>query len=136
MSDSMKIKEMLSRPVVVGLTSALGAVAMSQRYKVDLPLFGEIPAPVFYGLLGIGSSLATESLRQWVLPMLPQSDAAVQAENALLSPVLHAGVNIAVLKLAYPAILNDIGYQQPVLIGAGAEIVGTYAFDAFLKTWI
>ena len=133
MSTSSKLKQQFVRPIVVGLVSALGARAMSVSYKVDLPLLGEVPKEVFYGVVGFGSSLATETLHQWVLPYLPQSAAAVKAENALLSPVLHAGVNFAVLRVLYPGILKEIGWQEPVMLGIGSELVGGYSFDNFIR---
>jgi len=132
MSTSSKLKSQFVRPIVVGLVSAVGAMAMGSSYKVDVPLLGSVSKSVFYGVLGAGSSLATETIHQWVLPYLPQSDTAVRAENALLSPVIHAGVNLAVLKLVYPGILNEIGMQEPILIGVGAELVGAYGFDNFV----
>jgi hypothetical protein len=55
------------------------------------------------------------------------------AENALLSPAIHAAVNVGVLMLAYPGIIRELGYREPVLIGAGAEVVGGYLYDGLLK---
>jgi hypothetical protein len=78
--------------------------------------------------------MASEVIHHWVLPYLPQSAAAVKAENALLSPLIHGAVNVGVLSAAYPNIIGAIGYQEPLMIGVGAEIVGGYSFDNFIKT--
>jgi hypothetical protein len=133
MSVSEKLKSQFVRPVVVGIISAIGAKAMGLKYDVGVPLLGDVSAPVFYGVLGTASSLATETIHQWVLPYLPQSDSAVKAENALLSPIIHAALNVGVLKLAYPGILNEMGYKDPIALGIGAEFAGEYAFESFVK---
>jgi hypothetical protein len=134
MSISSKLKNQFARPIAVGLVSALGAKAMGKDFNVTLPLLGDVSKPVFYGVLGVGSSMGTEILHNWVLPYLPQSDSAVKAENALLSPAIHGLVNLGVLKVLYPGMLAEIGIQEPLLIGVGAEIAGGYAFDNFIKT--
>lgn len=136
MSITSKLKQQLARPVVIGIVSALGAAAMGKHYNMELPIIGAVSKPVFYGILGVGSSLVTETLHQWVLPYLPQSDTAVKAENALLSPAIHGIVNVATLKLLYPEMINVIGYQEPLLIGVGAEIVGGYSFDNLLMGYM
>jgi hypothetical protein len=133
-STSSKLKQQFVRPLVVGAISALGAKSMGGQYLVDMPLLGEVSKPVFYGVLGFGSSLVSETLHQWVLPYLPQSEEAVNAENALLSPALHAATNVLALKLLYPTILSYSGIQEPIVIGAGAEIVGDYAFSHWIAT--
>jgi hypothetical protein len=130
--SSSKLKNQFLRPLVVGAVSAVGAMAVGANYNVTLPLLGAAPKAVFYGLLGAGSSFATETVHQWVLPYLPQSDSAVRAENALLAPAIHAGINVAALQVFYSSMLKDIGFMEPILIGAGAEVVGAYGFDAFL----
>lgn len=133
MSTISKLKQQFGRPVVIGLVSALAASAMGKSYQVSLPLLGTVPKPVFYGLLGAASSAGTEVLHQWVLPYLPQSESAVKAENAILSPVIHAGVNLAVMYVAAPAIIKADGWMEPVAIGFGAEIAGGYAWDNVLS---
>lgn len=105
---------------------------MGMSYNVSLPLLGIVSKPVFYGVLGFGSSLASETVHQWVLPYLPQSEEAVRAENALLSPAIHAGINLAVLKFGYPGLFGEQGWQEPVMLGIGSELVGDYAFSNFV----
>ena len=137
MSTISKLKTMFAKPVVVGLVSALGAKAMGQDFSVDVrPIGMLLSAPVFYGVLGLGSSLAAETLHQWVLPYLPQSEMAVKMESAALSPVLVAATNVIAIKILTPAMLThpDVGYTAPIIIGAGAEFVGSYAFENFIKT--
>jgi hypothetical protein len=132
MPTSTKLKNQFIRPLVVGAVSAAGAMALGQNFNVRVPILGSVSKSVFYGLLGAGSSLATESIHQWVLPYLPQSEAAVRAETALIAPAIHAALNVGVLSVAYPSIVNESGMLEPVLIGAGAEVVGAYSFDAFV----
>jgi hypothetical protein len=134
MSTSSKLKQQLARPIMIGIISALGAKAMGQEFSMELPLLGDVSKPIFYGVLGVGSSLVSETAHHWILPYLPQSASAVKAENALLSPAIHGLVNIGVLKLLYPGMLNTMGYQEPLMIGVGAEIVGGYSFDNFVRT--
>ena len=137
MSTSSKLKETFTKPLVVGLVSALGATAMGQNFKVDITMLGVngISAPVFYGVLGATSSLAAESLGKWVLPYLPQSESMAQMEAAALAPALSAATNVLAIKLLCPAMLDHpmVGYKTPLILGAGAEFVGTCAFDNFIK---
>jgi hypothetical protein len=132
MSTSSKLKNQFARPVVVGIVSAVGAMAVGLNYNVTVPIVGSISKPVFFGALGVASSLATETVHQWVLPYLPQSEFAVKAENALIAPAIHAALNVGALQLAYPNILKVFGMMEPALIGAGAEIAGGYSFNAFV----
>ena len=73
MSTSSKLKQQFGKPIAVGIAAALGAKALGLAYNVELPLLGDVSAPVFYGVVGVASSLATETIHQWVLPYLPQS---------------------------------------------------------------
>jgi hypothetical protein len=113
MSTSSKVKSMLVKPIIVGLVSALGAKVMNQDYSVTIPYIGTtISGPVFYGLLGTASSLATETVHTWVLPYLPQSASAVKAEAALLSPAIHAALNVGVLTLGYRIFFSDVSQKM------------------------
>jgi hypothetical protein len=131
---SLKLKNQFIRPLVIGAVSAVGAMVVGKPLdgEIGLPLLGAVSKPVFYGVLGATSSLATESVHQWVLPYLPQSDAAVKAENALLSPAIHAALNVGFIYLFDAELLRDIGMQEPIMLGIGSEIVGGYAFESFV----
>ena len=61
---------------------------------------------------------------------------AVKVESAALSPLLAAATNVLAIKILVPAMLASdlVGYRTPIIIGAGAEFVGSYAFDNFIKT--
>jgi len=132
MSTSSKLKQQFVRPAVVGIVS--GAIASMTGVDYDAQVFGyEIPKWAFYGALGFGSSLVTESLHQWILPMLPQSQQAITAENALLSPAIHAGVNLTALSVFYPQAIALDGWMLPVGVGIGAEVIGDYSFNSFIK---
>ncbi len=123
---------MLAKPITVGIVAALGANAMGAAYSVGFPIIGEVPAALYWGMLGTGSSLVTETLHTWVLPYLPQSDYSVKMENALLSPAINAAVNVLALKVFYPDILEFTGYTQPIAIAVGSQIAGDYAFTNFI----
>src|SRR6185312_13179668 len=125
-------KQQFVRPAVVGIVS--GAIAsMSGRDYQSLVFGYEVPKWAFYGALGFGSSFVSETLHQWILPMLPQSQQAVTAENALLSPAIHAAVNLTALSIVYPSVIKEEGWMEPVAIGFGAEFIGDYSFNNFLK---
>ena len=133
--SSIKLKQTFMKPVVVGVVSYLGAKALGLDKEVlDVnTAIGKIPGAMFFGALGAGSSLVTESVHQWVLPYLPQSPEAVKVEDAILSPAIHAAVNVGAIYFLYPEMLKNIGIQKPVLLGAGAEVAGSYGFDNFIK---
>ena len=136
MSTASKMKDMLAKPLVIGVISALGSKALGIDIDVGIPLLGDVNSVIFFGLLGAGSSVATETLHQWVLPYLPQSSEMVKIENALLSPALHAAVNVGVLYFIYPAMLKTYGYTNPILLGIGSEIAGSYAYDNFVRAML
>src|SRR6185312_15948170 len=104
-------KQQFVRPAVVGIVS--GAIAsMSGRDYQSLVFGYEVPKWAFYGALGFGSSFVSETLHQWILPMLPQSQQAVTAENALLSPAIHAAVNLTALSIVYPSVIKEEGWME------------------------
>ena len=57
----------------------------------------------------------------------------IKFENALISPALHAGINLVALRVLVPGMVTTLDWKTPAIIGAGAEVVGGYAFDNFLK---
>lgn len=137
MSITDKLKAQIARPVVVGLMAALGAKAMGgNQWVATMPILGDVSKPVFYGIVCAGSSFGAEILHNWVLPYLPQSDKAVQIENAVLAPAISAAVNVAVLMVAYPALIKDVGIQEPIVLGIGSEVAGSYAYENFIRTMI
>lgn len=128
-----RLKSQFAKPIVVGAISYLAAGLTGEKFNVTLPLLGEVSKSTFYGLLGVGSSMGAEVLHNWVLPYLPQSDMAVQAENALLAPALSGAINIAAIQLIGSSGLAEAsGYMEPFLLGAGSQIAGDYSF----KYWI
>lgn len=132
MSTSSKLKQQFGKPIAVGICAALGAKALGLDYNVQLPLLGDVPAAVFYGVVGVGSSFATETIHQWVLPYLPQSAYATQVESAALSPAINAALNIGILKMWYPGVVDTLGYMNPVMLGVASQVAGAYAFDNFI----
>ena len=129
---SSKLKQTFAKPIVVGLIAAIGAQALGANF--DVKVVGvTVSSTVFYGVVGVGSSLATETVRNFVLPYLPQSAYATQVEAAVLAPAINAALNLGFLQLVYPSIIAAGGYMQPLILGVGSQVAGSYAFDNFVS---
>jgi hypothetical protein len=130
------LKTQLVKPIVVGLTSAVGQAALYDKFNFRLPVLNiDVSSPVFFGLLGFMSSEISEVLKNYLLPMLPQSFAASQSEAALISPLLHGGINMLAVHVVNPQLAADIG-MEPLVLGVGAELVGAYSYDNFVRDYL
>jgi len=114
----------LAKSAIVG---AVGGMAGSYLFGGGtLPLMGmDVSVPVALGTAIGAASFVGEYAAGYVLPMLPQSPGAVKTEGMLLKPALTAAA-------AYGTVTLLVGnVEQPLqllLLGAGSEVAGTYAY--------
>ena len=115
----------LAKSAIVG---AVGGVAGAYMFGSSgtLPFAGmDVSVPVALGSAIGAASFVGEYAAGYVLPMLPQSTGAAAAEGMVLKPALTAAA-------AYLTVSTLVGsVQQPLqlmLLGAGSEVAGTYAY--------
>ena len=110
------------------LVGAVGGVAGAYLFGNDgtLPLMGmDVSVPVALGVAIGSASFVGDYAAPMVLGMLPQSTGAVAAETKSLKPALTAGAAYLTVTL----LLGNV--EQPLqllMLGAGAEVAGTYAY--------
>jgi len=111
------------------LVGAVGGVAGAYLFGNDgtLPLMGmDLSIPVALGVAIGSASLIGEYAAPMVLGMLPQSAGAVASETMMLKPALTADAAYMTVTL----LLGNV--EQPLqllMLGAGAEVAGAYAYD-------
>ncbi len=133
------LADMLARPAIVGLMSYLGSKIIhgSSGKDQSVGVFGmDLSLDAFYGGLGFVSSMVTETAKKYILPLIPGNSQYAKAEIALLAPAIHGGLNVAMLSIMFPSIANLNGKIKPLLIGAGAEFAGDYAYMNFVRSLI
>jgi len=131
MSYSNKISENLLQPIVVGLVNTAGAYAMGEGDKSAIFSSLSVPLPIFLGLVGTGSSIAGESLKQWVLPMLPGNGSYSMLESTFLQPALVGAVEGSALLF-----LTKTRFTEGFLLGAGSEIAGSYLYNGVVAPYL
>ena len=110
------------------IVGAIGGVAGAYLYggQGTLPLMGmDVSIPVALGVAIGSASFVGEFATGYVLPMLPQSAGAATMEGMLLRPAMTAGASY----LTFSMLLGSV--EQPLqvlMLGAGSEIAGTYAW--------
>ena len=110
------------------LDGAVGGVAGAYLFGNNgtLPLMGmDVSVPVALGVAIGSASLIGEYAAPLVLGMLLQSAGAVAAETMMVKPALTAGAAYMTVTL----LLGNV--EQPLqllMLGAGAEISGAYAY--------
>ena len=110
------------------LVVAVGGVAGAYLFGNDgtLSLVGmDVSVPVALGVAIGSASFVGDYAAPMVLGMLPQSAGAVAAETMMLKPALTAGAAYMTATL----LLGNV--EQPLqllMLGAGAEVAGAYAY--------
>ena len=126
-----KLSKQFVHPVIVGLIGYLGAHAMGEGNKKAIIGSLEFSLPMFFGITTGVSSAAGETLKQWVLPILPGNAGYVSLENTFLSPALVGGVDGAVMYL-----LTKTRFMEAFILGAGSEVLGSYLYDGLIKEYV
>lgn len=125
------------KPFLVGAMSALGSYMYVSRTAVVLPFWypSGIPLYMFHGMAGVGSSMLAEVAHAWILPHISNNNKLANMEAMVLSPVMNGvAMNLITRYAGSENILKNVGMGNSFIVGAGAEIIGHYAFETLLKT--
>jgi len=112
------------------MVGAVGGMAGAYLFGNNGPLSlvgMDVSVPVALGVAIGSASLVGDYAAPMVLGMLPQSTGAVAAETMMLKPALTAGAAYLTVTL----LLGNVDQPlQLLMLGAGAEVVGTYAYGS------
>lgn len=131
MSYSSKLSENFIQPVVVGLVNVAGAYAVGEGNNSARLGGMSVPLPIFLGLVGSASSIAGETLKNYVLPMLPNNAKFASLEGVLLQPALCGLVEGSALQF-----LTKTRFKEGFILGAGSEIAGSYLYSGVVKPYL
>jgi hypothetical protein len=110
------------------MVGAVGGMAGAYLFGSNgtLSLAGmDVSVPIALGVAIGSASLVGDYAAPMVLGLLPQSTGAVAAETRLLKPALTAGAAYMTVTL----LLGNVDQPlQLLMLGAGSEVVGTYAY--------
>ena len=96
---------------------------------------------LYYGILGVAGSFVSELGKNWILPMIPNNMPFYQTEAMLIAPLLNAGIFAIGTKYMVTggsALFGGStpGLLYPALLGGGAQIGGSYIYDAVMKPYV
>jgi hypothetical protein len=126
-----QISEQFMHPLIVGVLGYAGAYVMGEGSKEAVIGGMTLSLPLFLGMATGISSAVGETLKQWVLPMLPNNNSFVPLENTFLAPVLVGGVDGIGVHL-----LTKTRFMEAFLLGAGSEVLGSYLYDGILAPYL
>lgn len=139
MSLTSKLSSQFGRPLTVGVLSYLGAMAFLPQSSANIMNYS-INSNLYYGVLGVAGSFVSELGKNWILPMIPNNMPFYQTEVMLIAPLLNAG--IFALGTKYMVGGSSIyggsspGLLYPALLGGGAQIAGSYLYDAIWAPYV
>ena len=139
MSLTSKLASQFGRPLTVGVLSFFGAMAFLPQSSANIMNYS-LNSNLYYGILGVAGSFVSELGKNWILPMIPNNMPFYQTEAMLIAPLLNAG--IFALGTKYMVSSSSFlaggspGLLYPALLGGGAQIAGSYIYDAIWKPYI
>ena len=139
MSLTSKLASQFGRPLTVGVLSFFGSMAFLPQSSANIMGYS-LSSNMYYGVLGVAGSFVSELGKNWILPMIPNNMPFYQTEAMLIAPLLNAG--IFALGTKYMVGSSDIysgsnpGLLYPALLGGGAQIGGSYIYDAIWKPYV
>ena len=83
-----KLSEQFVHPLIVGGLGYLGAQLIGEGNKVTFVGGMRISVPLFIGTVTGASSAVGETLKQWVLPIIPGNVSYSSVESTFLGPAL------------------------------------------------
>ena len=117
------INAIFVKPICVGISSGLVAMAVDKQAYVVVEFFGyKMKLKYFYVLLGVTSSLLSNSVTETVMNKMNSRIQNMSKET--VSIATHAGLNVSIMALL------DVNHgirPEAAVIGIGGSILGDYA---------
>jgi len=125
------VVEMISKPLMQGAISAVGS------YLLPDAVFNvggkEVNKPLFYGLIGIGSELVSETLHQAVLKQIPHNQKWEHTEalvvSGLISGAVYGGATYQFGENTYG---SEPCVGKAAVLGVGSNVATNYGYDNFV----
>jgi hypothetical protein len=127
MNSQKTLVQTLTKPVLVG---AVGIVV--SKYLLgesgDFIVFGQnVPDWLAIGGSLVATTLAAESLGNYVLPYLPNNFQFAQTQKLLVEPILNAACLYALFKVGFtPSNSDEADLFFPSVVGITSGIAGDY----------
>lgn len=125
-----KLSEQFIHPLIVGALGYAGSHFMGDGGKEAVVGSMSVSLPLFMGVLTGASSVVGETLKQWVLPMLPNNASYVSMESTFLGPAIVGGVDGLAAYL-----LTKTRFTEGLILGAGSEIAGSYLYSGVIQPY-
>ena len=129
MSLSSKIMENVLSPVIVGSLAGLGLKLMYPQTR-SVNLLGVVSLPdyaVYGGLVGAASAVS-ESLKLWVLPLIPNNQ-YVGLESLILAPAITGVTGSLAFNAFTDSKLNS--FWTPFILAASSNFTGKSIYNYF-----
>lgn len=100
--------------------------------QIDLPYINQrLPLWVITSGLGVLGSFANDLIHFVVKPEVHLKQKAADQTSMILAGVVGAVSYTGGLYLLEPRLIESFGYINSLLLGAGSELAGSYAFHLF-----
>jgi hypothetical protein len=127
---STKILQTVGKPIAIGLAGlAIAKYFYGENLSDEIILFNQN----FPAWLGIGGSLvattmATETLSNYILPLLPAGFRTTDSQKLLVEPAINAAVITALFSFAATPGSPDSSKMFKIVLGASSTILEDYAY--------
>ncbi len=135
-STSNKVINMLAKPVENAALVYLGSKLLGISGNSKLPLIGNKKTDMNLALVAGVSSLATETVHNYILPLGIDSSAGLTSAGMLLNPLLQIGISTAIVAGTDLNTLNNVKLPKMALLFGGAEIGAQYINSGFVQPWL
>ena len=129
----MQIGNVVIKPLISGVIAALGASMYFDDTSASISFLGmNVSGQLAIGVSVAVSDLASQSLSQWVFPLLPDAGSWNNAVTMALAPTL-AGVTSVVVMGPLTETINSFQYPKIFLLSGASVALGDYASKNFIN---
>ena len=132
-----KMIDQITKPILNGLMTYVGAKALGLKYDTNLPIINRsYEAPMALAIAAVPASFVTEMAHNFVLPGINQHSKMGQMEAMVLSPIIQGALLAGIVQTGGSVQLNNLGTMKVFGLGAGSEVISTYAFESVLRPFL
>jgi hypothetical protein len=121
----------LTKPLAVGAVGAAVTYYLFNETGNMLLLGQSIPTWIGVGACLTGTTLVSETLGNYVLPLIPKNYQTAKTEKLVLEPIVNGLALYVLLSVTTPNAYSN-GLQFPLECGIISTIAGNYAVDTVL----
>lgn len=132
-----KLIDLATQPL---LTAAAGYGISMLLFRdfgtMTLPVIGSQNWHVGFAMVAGAASVANELAHNYILPKIARHERLANMESMLLAPVVAGAAAVVIPQLVNGKINEVAGVGNMFLAGAGAEVLGNYAFSAVVEPYL